>query len=382
MQKIHLFITTFVIATLTAASAPAASSADSASARTPHNPAFLRKLANPAAYTPVVNFDVSESICGTSNLQHVNEYDGSRGQPVEFVAKYEPSVAAMARLTPPKDGIQSAPLTRKYCSGTLIAPDLFLTASHCLGSTVTNDYVVFNYQKLRGSADLAEPDHRKILAVVEDGGRLDYAILKVEGNPGHLYGYKHVRLNPVENNHLITIIQHPKGNPKMVDVGHKLREQNEYMRYGNLDTEPGSSGSGVLDQNGDVIGVHTLGGCYATGGSNAGVLMTHIARVSQVIRDLAEPPPAPVQPPPQPEPPAPQPQPPTQPPTPQPPSQPPVVEPPTTPPTQPPVVEPPNDPPAPQPPKDEPPIDDPVTPDDPSTPPTVPDPMDSFDPGI
>ena len=53
------------------------------------------------------------------------------------------------------------------------------------------------------------------------------------------------------------------------------------MFYSNLDTFGGSSGSGVRDDIGDVIGVHTNGGCRTDGtGVNRGVTMPAIAAVS------------------------------------------------------------------------------------------------------
>ena len=87
---------------------------------------------------------------------------------------------------------------------------------------------------------------------------------------------------------MLTIIQHPSGRPKMVDVGHKLGEAQKYMQYGDLDTEPGSSGSGVLDQEGLIVGIHTNGGCSVSSGANSGVLMTEIAKASPVIQSLTQ----------------------------------------------------------------------------------------------
>lgn len=258
-----------VIATVTGNSVLAAS----------HNPAFLRKMSNPKAYV-VDRLLTTESICGTSNLQHVAEYDGSRGQPVEFVATHEPKVAALAYGTPDSSS--------KYCTGTLISENLFLTAAHCIDSTSLNDFAVFNYQKVRGSTDLQSQDHVKIVEIVEQAlGGLDFAILKLEGTPGATYGYTRISATEVELGHLLTIIQHPSGTPKKVDVGTRKGTRGvEYMTYGDLDTEPGSSGSGVLDNVGQVVGVHTNGGCKPTTGDNAGVMMTKIAEVSPTIKAM------------------------------------------------------------------------------------------------
>lgn len=245
-----------------------------------HNPDFIRQLANPDTYK--FNKNITESICGTNNLQHVGDYDGSRGQPVEFVSKFEQAIGALA--------YGALPNTSKYCSGILISEDLFLTASHCIDTTILKEFAVFNYQKLRGTTELAKPEHFKILGVVEKAlGQLDYAIIRIDGKPGLKYGFQKVNVQDVQNGNILTIIQHPSGKVKMVDVGHRTGVRNTYyMTYADLDTEPGSSGSAILDQNGFVVGVHTNGGCSNTGGENAGVMMTEIAKASKVIKDLAQ----------------------------------------------------------------------------------------------
>lgn len=246
-----------------------------------HNPNFIRQLASPATYIFNKNLN-TESICGTNNLQHVAEYDGSRGQPVEFVSQYEQSVGALA--------YGELPNTSKYCSGILISDDLFLTAAHCIDSSILKEFAVFNFQKLRGTADLAKAEHFKIAEVVEKGlNSLDFAIIRIEGKPGLKYGFQKINIAAVQNGNVLTIIQHPSGKPKMVDIGHKngLRDQ-QYMTYGDLDTEPGSSGSAVLDQDGYIVGVHTNGGCFTSGGENAGVMMTEIAKVSKVVQELVQ----------------------------------------------------------------------------------------------
>ncbi len=252
----------------------------SANASTADNPDFLRKLANPGKYR--VNTDLIESICGKNEMQHVADYDGSRGQPVEFVATHEQAVAALAEGTPDN--------SKKYCTGTLISENLFLTASHCVDTTITKEFAVFNYQKVRGASDVGPQEHVRILEVVEQSlGDLDFAIIKLEGQPGLKYGFTHINAADIETGHLLSIIQHPSGKVKMVDVGHRTGTRDDvYMTYGDIDTMPGSSGSGILDQNGALVGVHTNGGCMPTAGENAGVLMTEILKVSPTLKALAE----------------------------------------------------------------------------------------------
>jgi V8-like Glu-specific endopeptidase len=83
---------------------------------------------------------------------------------------------------------------------------------------------------------------------------------------------------------MLTIIQHPDGNPKKIAAGAKLGSTEQEISYGDVDTRGGASGSGIINQDGRVIGVHTTGGCFDTGGSNSGVTLLGIRRVSKVIK--------------------------------------------------------------------------------------------------
>jgi V8-like Glu-specific endopeptidase len=55
------------------------------------------------------------------------------------------------------------------------------------------------------------------------------------------------------------------------------------MTYTDIDTQGGSSGSGVLDVKGRVVGVHVLGGCTENGGANEAVSLHSIGKVSKVL---------------------------------------------------------------------------------------------------
>jgi hypothetical protein len=61
----------------------------------------------------------------------------------------------------------------------------------------------------------------------------------------------------------ITIIGHPNAAPKQIEAGTVASFSTNYLRYGNVDTLGGSSGSGVLNSLGQIVGVHTNGGCTA-----------------------------------------------------------------------------------------------------------------------
>lgn len=253
-----------------------------------HADAFARKLANPAGYKFSMSVGAS-SICGDKDdLQNIEDYDGTRGPSQALAAAASPSVGALAQGP-------AGPNSRKFCSGTLIADNLFITASHCVDGDIKSSFAVFNYQYAKGTKTLRDQAHVAILEVVEDGGYrtgLDYSIIKL-GNlpngqaPGQVFGYKKVSAENLVPKQPVFDVQHPSGKPKMVDGGliAGVRGQN-YVTYEIMDTHPGSSGSGVLNAAGNLVAVHTNGGCRTTGGENAGVPVSLIVKESKVLQSL------------------------------------------------------------------------------------------------
>ncbi|APG86816.1 hypothetical protein SAMCCGM7_pB0100 (plasmid) [Sinorhizobium americanum CCGM7] len=84
---------------------------------------------------------------------------------------------------------------------------------------------------------------------------------------------------------LLTIIQHPQGDPKKIEAGKLLSFDTRDLLYSDIDTHGGSSGSGVRNSAGAVIGVHTNGGCVpdVPDSANRGVSMPAIAAVSDML---------------------------------------------------------------------------------------------------
>ncbi len=249
------------------------------------HPAFIRKLASPATYSPL-SMEPAESLCGPNNLQHVNNYDGTLGATVAAVWSHKHPVGAMEEpsLVDPLDAAKS-----KYCSGTLIGRGLFLTAGHCVGVGTVGDAVSFNYERTPGSATALNGEKKyTITAVVEDSlGGLDYAIVRLAGNPGDTFGWTRLASAAPAVGDLVTIIQHPAGQAKQVEVGPLAALAGSSLQYADLDTLPGSSGSGVLNASGYLVGVHTNGGCAPDGtGANSGTRMTSIAAVSPTVAGI------------------------------------------------------------------------------------------------
>lgn len=253
-----------------------------AAAATPgHHPEFVRKLRDLSAYrvdeAALLGSGGTESLCGASDMQHVNSYNGRLGVSQAYVKKYKGAVGALTKTNSASGS--------KFCTGTLIGPNLFLTASHCVSSAIVGQYVSFRYERKAGSTALETQEFVKIAQLVEEGAKkgIDYAVVRLASDASK-FGVTKIRAQDPKKDAVLAIIQHPSGQPKQIEAGKHQGLSGNYLRYADIDTAPGSSGSGILDAEGYVVGVHTNGGCTSTGGSNSGVRLSQAAKVSSIIR--------------------------------------------------------------------------------------------------
>ena len=82
----------------------------------------------------------------------------------------------------------------------------------------------------------------------------------------------------------LTMIQHARGEPKVVADGRLARRDSQRVHYSEIDTLVGSSGAGVLNARGQLAGIHTVGECSDTGGTNGGWTAASIVEASSVLR--------------------------------------------------------------------------------------------------
>jgi V8-like Glu-specific endopeptidase len=289
----------------------------------------------PAIGTPIAaGTPVSEAIClGWDESQDIEQYTGSLGVSIEFVAAHQSPVGNLVwnsnlNTIFENPGNVNHPLSGeglRYCSGTLIADDLFLTAAHCFdqvpeNSTVEvpringtdspisradiakNMHVGFNYQE-RPDGMLREEKNVAVAQLVEDGwggpdGRngVDYAIVRLAGTPGQEFGQARIAGQDAPVESTICIISHPEQddnrNVKRIAAGPASAYDSNggpKVIYRTIDTKAGSSGAGILaSPEGNRVGIHTNGGCndpwfFYNYGMRVGALL----EVSAKLRELA-----------------------------------------------------------------------------------------------
>lgn len=81
---------------------------------------------------------------------------------------------------------------------------------------------------------------------------------------------------------MLTMIQHPSGRPKRIEAGPMRQNVSGQISYDSLDTEGGSSGSPIISDAGEVVGVHTNGGCTAFNEFNFGLAIGTIRQNSNI----------------------------------------------------------------------------------------------------
>jgi hypothetical protein len=174
---------------------------------------------------------------------------------------YKPSLAVAKLLIIENE-------SRRVCTGFLVNGNTLMTNEHCIPETAETSCddikTIFGYES--ESEDMEEYQCEE---VITKNFALDFALLRLEKEPGKQWGY--LTISPevsIQKGDKAFIIQHPSGLPKQIAlqgcaVAMSPVEGRPYERaqdfYHTCDTEGGSSGSPILFEDRQVIGLHHFG---------------------------------------------------------------------------------------------------------------------------
>ncbi|MDA8131370.1 MAG: serine protease [Elusimicrobia bacterium] len=158
-----------------------------------------------------------------------------------------------------------------FCSGSLVAPDLVMTAGHCVKDSYdcANAKMVFGYAikeqgKNPSGVDPSEVYSCKgIVAREQENGGADYAIIKLDRPVPNHEPLQVNREGGIKEGTRLFVIGHPVGLPVKVAGNAWVRSVYGYSGYfqANLDTYGGNSGSAVFnEETGMIEGILVRGG--------------------------------------------------------------------------------------------------------------------------
>ncbi|UFW51105.1 MULTISPECIES: trypsin-like peptidase domain-containing protein [Bradyrhizobium] len=188
-------------------------------------------------------------------------------------------------------------------SGWLIAPNLLLTNHHVIKAREAGEAAAseqdFGLQALATTAlfdydfESVQGNPISVKELVAWDRSLDYALLRLDGDgrQGLNVGGPITFSGPDEDRPALNIIQHPDGQPKKFAIRNNLLTQatDTQLRYF-TDTMAGSSGSPILDDRWNAVGLHR-GATPVTGVNFNGKPVAYVnvgTQISSIISDLRE----------------------------------------------------------------------------------------------
>jgi V8-like Glu-specific endopeptidase len=168
------------------------------------------------------------------------------------------------------------------CSGFLVAPDLLVTAGHCVPSQSQCDNAlwVFDYRNEKiGNLSIDKSNVYKCVKIVNQElnstTKADYALIQLDRKVTDRKPLKFRTSGKVSTGTDLVVIGHPSGLPTKISAGASVRKntQDQYF-VSDLDTYGGNSGSAVFDaKTGQIEGILVRGakdyvrspkGCYVS----------------------------------------------------------------------------------------------------------------------
>ena len=156
------------------------------------------------------------------------------------------------------------------CSAVMISPAWALTTKHCLeNASVQNIRAVLHDEYTAATVDTSSPkrdsNRREFLVVVlQQGKDADWALINLISHlPPDTKHYPRVANRKPKKGEKTLAIHHPRGEPtqgssgkvEAIDKKNPSRGSSKSVAYDWFKVKPGSSGGGVFDKNGKLIGI-------------------------------------------------------------------------------------------------------------------------------
>lgn len=190
-------------------------------------------------------------------------------------------------------------------SGFLISPSLFITNQHVIAdkNAARGAQIVFDRENGEGgrpqpsTSFLLDPDRFALFSNEEE---LDYAIVAVGeriSGTGNLADFSFCFLSDRPDKHVlgmaVNIIQHPQGLPKMIAVRNNiLQARTDRTLLYETDTDHGSSGAPVFNDEWEVVALHHYGEPFLERSDERGnaipANVNEGVRISAIYRDLTQ----------------------------------------------------------------------------------------------
>ena len=158
------------------------------------------------------------------------------------------------------------------CSATLVAPDVVLTAGHCVqdAASCEDSYFVFDYLYARDGAleiiDATDVYRCDRILTREDSVAGDFAFIRLDREavgrtPVTIARAPHDAPYPIATGDSLSTLGFPSGLPLKIDDGGRVVNAPDTDAFfsTSLDTFAGSSGSGVFDASRQLVGVFSTG---------------------------------------------------------------------------------------------------------------------------
>lgn len=160
-------------------------------------------------------------------------------------------------------------VTGAFCSGSLVAPDIIMTAGHCVksASACQGTKFVFGFAVTSKGVNPSEVPASEVYSCSELIGReqvgtgADWALIRLDRKVTGHEPLKYDVTDSVKNGDQLVVIGHPAGLPTKVAGGATVRDASPKGYYvANLDTYGGNSGSAVFNaKTGVVVGILVRG---------------------------------------------------------------------------------------------------------------------------